>query len=982
MTTTTPRPTALPVKAGMIPIEMRSAPQWVIGKAEQRDGKWTKPPYQVNGNPASHTKAATWDTFGNVFSAYSEGEGDYVGFVLSPRDPLFAVDIDHSIDCATNEVYPWALQIVRQMNTYTERSPSGYGLRLIGRGQLPAWMPKGGGKRGGFGDAGTGAVEVYSSLRYVTLTGHHLEGTPAELQDRGAEVVALCEEQFPEKLAKHKQPATTAPASPVAGISQDDNELLSRMFGSKRGAVILDLWNGGLGGHSSTSEGDAALCTHLAWWTGSDPSRMDRLFRQSRRLREKWDELRGDQTYGELTIELGMAGMGETYSGPSHMLDISDLLGASPEALTTARETACNAVAQLDEDPGACATVEALAALALLRREAPEDYARLHAEFRRRGMIREMERLLTRARPTRGPGELRRAGEALTDCPAPEMRIPNGFLLHPERTCKQVEGSDGEIRLVTIAESPILFKSFLRDEETGGESARLAWRRRGQWKEKVVDLGGLVSGRRLLELASEGFPVGDSNSKHLAEYHLKAANANQHFLPCERVSSHLAWQGKHGAAGFLWGRELLPARGDTEPLSFHGQAAGDEQLADAFTAAGTFEAWREAMAPLPRFPKVLLLLYASLGASLLEITGCPNFVVDVANRTSTGKTSALRVAAAVWGVPDEFSPHSLLRSWDTTSVFVERAAAVLDGLPLFLNDTKRARKPEFVASTLYEVANGSGRGRGNLASLATTRALRTILFSSGEQPATSFTQDGGTRTRCLEITGAPFGGNEHETVNRLNAAVLAHHGHAGPRFVRWLLADPDRWPQIRERYRELVNHYAALTTSEGSFRLAQYFGLIDTAAELAHEALALPWDLPTEALADLWVKVAEAGVEASGEVWALQYVMSWAGSRQQSFVGRCFTADLFKGGQPTAPVVSGKWDADEGWDEITFYEDVLKRVLTEGGFSPPAILAGWRERGWLTMDGKHFRVWRNMPNGRHRMYVITRQAVDEAENSW
>jgi hypothetical protein len=45
-----------------------------------------------------------------------------------------------------------------------------------------------------------------------------------------------------------------------------------------------------------------ALCCLLAFWTRKDPARIDRLFRESRLMREKWDEQHGAQTYGQMTI--------------------------------------------------------------------------------------------------------------------------------------------------------------------------------------------------------------------------------------------------------------------------------------------------------------------------------------------------------------------------------------------------------------------------------------------------------------------------------------------------------------------------------------------------------------------------------------------------------------------------------------------------------------------------------------------------------
>jgi putative DNA primase/helicase len=87
------------------------------------------------------------------------------------------------------------------------------------------------------------------------------------------------------------------------------------MFAAKNGPAIRALWEGDIPAHQSHSEADLALCGHLAFWTGRDAARMDRLFRQSGRLRPKWDERHATpgQTYGELTIAKAIAGCQRTY---------------------------------------------------------------------------------------------------------------------------------------------------------------------------------------------------------------------------------------------------------------------------------------------------------------------------------------------------------------------------------------------------------------------------------------------------------------------------------------------------------------------------------------------------------------------------------------------------------------------------------------------------------------------------------------------
>ena len=71
----------------------------------------------------------------------------------------------------------------------------------------------------------------------------------------------------------------------------------------RNGAAFSALWNGDISAYPSHSEADVALCNILAWWTNCDPARMDRLFRQSGLMREKWDRKQSGTTYGAITIK-------------------------------------------------------------------------------------------------------------------------------------------------------------------------------------------------------------------------------------------------------------------------------------------------------------------------------------------------------------------------------------------------------------------------------------------------------------------------------------------------------------------------------------------------------------------------------------------------------------------------------------------------------------------------------------------------------
>jgi putative DNA primase/helicase len=154
-----PNKQLLLVKVESIPEELRARPQWVVWNAV--GDKPDKVPYSARtGHRASSTDLLTWATFQEALEAYENGDYAGLGFVFSSADPYTGIDLDDCVD-ADGEIAGWALEIVRYFDSYTELSATGTGLHVIVRGEVP--------------NRRKGDVEVYSSKRFFTFSGHVVE---------------------------------------------------------------------------------------------------------------------------------------------------------------------------------------------------------------------------------------------------------------------------------------------------------------------------------------------------------------------------------------------------------------------------------------------------------------------------------------------------------------------------------------------------------------------------------------------------------------------------------------------------------------------------------------------------------------------------------------------------------------------------------------------------------------------------------------
>lgn len=289
-----------------IPLELTERNQWVNWRSVLRPGteKPTKQPLDPkSGRLASTIDPQTWGSFDEAAMRWRNGGADGIGFVFTADDPFVGIDLDACRDRETGEIEARARSIVESLDSYTEISPTGTGLHVICSGTLP---PDGRRK---------GKIEMYSEGRYFTMTGAVLEEYPRDISDRTATLARVHASVFG---AKPSQQGDSG--EPPSRHKLTDDELLSRARSARNSSTFVSLWSGDVSRYASSSEADLALCNLLAFWSDGDPYQTDRLFRQSGLMRRKWDELRGERTYGAITVDKAITSRSLRFEGKGPLL--------------------------------------------------------------------------------------------------------------------------------------------------------------------------------------------------------------------------------------------------------------------------------------------------------------------------------------------------------------------------------------------------------------------------------------------------------------------------------------------------------------------------------------------------------------------------------------------------------------------------------------------------------------------------------------
>ena len=309
--------------------QLQEEKRWCLWRLEPRKDKpdqMTKVPYQPNGRKAASDNPKTWNTYNTVLSALARDPGKYNGIGLFFSDGRCGTDVDgeHKEGGQHNPLEAEVLALFS--GTYAERSPSGTGVHILFRvdpQRIPTKIVR---------DTKTGqdklaldgyycknpknGLEFYAgglTNRFFTFTGDCVTADDAVTDQTEALLTFL------DKYMKHPERKATKPADGPGGPAQPMDIRIPARLAKARAASNGDAFRALYDrGDTSTQGGDHSaadmdLCGRLAFWLDADPVLMDEAFRASALMRPKWDERRGAETYGEMTIRKAIENNTEKY---------------------------------------------------------------------------------------------------------------------------------------------------------------------------------------------------------------------------------------------------------------------------------------------------------------------------------------------------------------------------------------------------------------------------------------------------------------------------------------------------------------------------------------------------------------------------------------------------------------------------------------------------------------------------------------------
>jgi putative DNA primase/helicase len=443
-------------------------------------------------------------------------------------------------------------------------------------------------------------------------------------------------------------------------------------------------------------------------------------------------------------------------------------------------------------------------------------------------------------------------------------------------------------------------------------------------------------------------------------------------------------------------------RGDGEVMGGEGVVYQSEIAATAaaeMRAQGTPEGWRHGVSALCTGNILLVLaVSAAFVGPLLEPVGASSFGLHLRGHSSCGKTTALRVAASVWG-----TPHTV-QSWRATSNGLEGVAAAFNSTLLILDELSEITAQE-AGHAVYMLGNEQGKKRANRDGRAKPpQRWRLAFLSSGEISLADKAAEIGRRAtagqavRLIDLTADDRAHGAFEMLHdkadgaalsdALKAATAAHHGAAGPAFVAALLALGREAvaANVRTLADAFTEHATAkydLAAADGQVkRVLERFALLAAAGELATMFELTGWAEGTagDAALDAFGRwhAARGGSKSAEAMEAVARVRAFL-----STYGRA-RFELITGGSDRTIIECAGWS-----DDGHFYVHTDAWAKIHQGADPKRAADNLIAAGFLDCGGERDRPTVRVPGipGRPRAYKVKRSIIgatdaatdDEAE---
>ena len=561
--------------------------------------------------------------------------------------------------------------------------------------------------------------------------------------------------------------------------------------------------------------------------------------------------------------------------------------------------------------------------------------------------------------------EKAREGEPLKD--KPRASLPAGYWYDKKTGALMYDKKDSKDEVVGS------FKVCAHVEVVGRTYGAGKWGVLMEWKDRRGDLRRLSIPARLFQqqgtawaemLADEGLDIEAGQQTAFKRFILGLKDD----CPIIRNVDRVGWFN----TCFVLPDETIGTGKEEVVLQVMG-----EGIRNLYQTGGTLEGWQE-MARLcagnTRFEFALALGFA---APLLAFANMDGSIFNLEGGSSTGKTTALKIAASVWG-----SPSHHVRAWRVTDNGLESVCPLHNDNLLVLDELGQVGG-RALSEVAYMFANGTGKTRAaRNGGIRAAASWRGVLLSSGELGLTAKLNEDGLQARAgqeVRFIGVPmsrehlkelYGRTPGQLIHELSSLPFKHYGHAGRAFLHGVTGGLEA---LTSGLGAILDSYERAWCPENAdaqvHRVARRFALVCAGGEMAKNLEVLPEELnirgAVKSCFDDWLT--ERGSAGAAEDAAIlsdvrRFIEQHGASRFQ---------DVDKPDAVCINRVGFRREGEGGNVEFLILPESFKTEVIKG-YAPKRATEVLRRAGWLRESaGKSMIACRLPVLGVKKAYVLS-----------
>lgn len=871
-----------------IPTELKEKALFCLWTYSQDNTKIPIDPHTLKYGDSSDT--SKFDEYNYVLKKTNEKYGLGIGVFNN----ICAIDIDHVID-ENGVISEKAAEIINTMDSYTEFSPSGKGIRILFSCEDGFQYDK---------DKyyiKHDDLEVYvcgMTKRFLTVTGNHIKGEFKNAQDKLGIIL--------EKYMKRKE---TVKAT-VIPMTTDDDYLT---VGLQKDSKLIELWNSqpsGYGGNES--ETDQALCNKLAYWCNKDYQKIYNAFMSSPYVQRKDTahkrKLERDD-YLPTTINKAIAACDSTaYEKNEEYVRQKAEVVLHPQEIIEIPDFEKDDYIKGDRPfEWLYQYKDNQFLMAQLREQIKEKAGKVG--------VKNFITLWNAYLLLKNSNKI--VSENSTDFQGQPFSFDCGDYIANDLGIKTLDKYGFEIN---VCNQPLLPVERMINIDNGEERLRLMFKKGNYWKSIIVPKDTLASANKIVELSNQGLMVTSENAKYVVKYLSEIEYYNYDQIPEQNSVSRLGWVGEHGFSPYV------------DNLTFDGELSF-KHLFESVKQRGKYETWIEAVKEVRKYGKIArIMLSSSFSSVLLEICGALPFFVHVWGGTEAGKSVGLRLAASVWA---NSRMGEYITTFNSTNVALELQAGFLNSMPFCIDELQmQANEKQGFDKIIYQLTEGIGKSRGAKAGgLQKLSTWKNCIITNGEMPISSMNSGGGAINRLIQIDCK----DEKLFKDPVGLCKILDNnfGFAGRDFVEKL-----KHEEVQGYVRELQQRYFKKLIDRGATeKQSASASIILTADSLINQ-----WIFKDDILltVDDLMPYLFTKDDVSVNKNAYEWIKDMVASNINNFVPNDFGT--------YSKECWGKIEDYEGYQKIFIIKGIFDREMKNAGYNAQSFLSWGKQKGVLETD--------------------------------